>query len=602
MVESGESGGPRVPSGRFRGPDVGREDDRLGPLGDHGGAGRPRQGPGLVACATLAAVALLPALGGCGGGGTTGDDDGATDEAGRQDDGTTDLGLDAEAGADANVDDGVGDAVEECYGEVEEGELPERVIFRSKTTSFNRRWYVALRDGRIWVKPNVEAGQPAGEWRLLGTGLPAGADITRFDPPAGIVEISADGTWLHALSPAGVLYRGTDLTGDAHSSFSWSDSWGHPAATGPGLTIEFPTTYGWSVSDSQVAGVHHYEDRLGTVHGVGLGVAHVYRIEENGRELFFNDWWLPADWSRQICLPERGTFFAENLSVSASTIFVVGTLGELYTRLYDLDTGGENDTLVYSYLITAAAGDTRALPAEDWRRQPDIADGLITGRITIFQDGEGNAARTLRVEGVRDGRGGFFHKRIFDEHWEFEETGYRVCGPFLNAPGRTPRPTVEPDDHALVGTLAVDRLLGTDVSVELEILDFNIICSPARAQLRVDGNPVTVGGVPLVLPLHHVHSLVLETRPTEYWLDGTPATLRAALLLPTDWTTLDDGDARTRIESLVEDRRGINFKGTATPGQLTLDEMTWLDPAIGVVPGDEKADPGNAIQLRAARP
>ncbi len=38
------------------------------------------------------------------------------------------------------------------------GELPDRVIFRSKTTSFNRRWYVALHDGLISSdRPKVRA-------------------------------------------------------------------------------------------------------------------------------------------------------------------------------------------------------------------------------------------------------------------------------------------------------------------------------------------------------------------------------------------------------------------------------------------------------------
>ncbi|MBN1770451.1 MAG: hypothetical protein JXB32_04250, partial [Deltaproteobacteria bacterium] len=496
-----------------------------------------------------AALLLASIPCGCGGGGGVADDDGGTDAPGEADVVPAEDAGETEEDAAPEEDDGDtagddGGGPEECYGDLEEGDLPERVIFRSKTTSFNRQWYVALHEGRIWVKPNVEAGEPDGEWRLLGTGLPSGGGLTRFDPPTEVVELSADGTWLHALSPAGVFYRGTDFTGDVHASLTWSDSWGHPAATGPGMTIEFPTTYGWSVSDSQGAGVHHYEDRLGTVHSVGLGVAHVYRIGPEGRTLFFNDWWLPADWSRQICLPDRGTFFAENLSVSASTIFVVGTLGELYTRLYDFDTGGENDTLVYSFLIAAAAGETRALPAEDWRRQPDVEDGLITGRITIFQDGQGNAARVLRVEGVRDGRTGFFHKRIFDDAWSFEETGYRVCGPFLNAPGRTPPPPVAPDDRALVGTLSVDRLLGEDVSVEIEIADFHIVCSPASARLLVDGAPVAVGGAPLVFPLHHVHALVLETRATEYWRDGTPAAIRAALLLPAAIAEIDDAAAR----------------------------------------------------------
>jgi hypothetical protein len=552
---------------------------------------------------TIALAAVLMFLSACGTGGPSGD--AAAEDAGGEDEdvgGGDDSGEGGDEGGELDaVADGDG-GLPECFGGVEEGDLPDRVIFRSKTTSFNQRWYAALHEGTIWVKPNAEAGEAPGDWRLLGTGLPSGGGITRFDPPTSIVELSGDGTWLHALSPAGVFYRGTDFTGDVHASFTWSDSWGHPAATGPGMTTEFPTTYGWSVSDSQGAGVNHYEDRLGTEHSVGLGVAHIYRVGPEGRSLFFNDWWLPADWSRRICLPDRGTFFAQNLSVSASTLFVVGTLGTMYTRLYDFDTAGENDTLTYSFLITAPAGDTRALPAEDWRRQPDITDGLITSRITIFQDGQGNEARMLRVEGVRDGRTGFYFKRIFDESWSFEETGYRVCGPFLNAPGRTPPEPVERDDHALSGTLAVDRLVGTDVSVGIDILDFNIVCSPARAHILVDGIPVTVGGEPLVFPLHHVHSMVLETRPTEYWLDGIPATIRAALLLPAGIADIDDAAARGTLQSLVEDRRGINFKGSATTTELTLNEMTWLDPAVGVVPVDEKADPGNAIQFRAAAP
>lgn len=113
---------------------------------------------------------------------------------------------------------------------------------------------------------------------------------------------------------------------------------------------------------------------------------------------------------------------------------------------------------------------------------------------------------------------------------------------------------------------------------------------------------MTVGGAPLVLPLHHVHTLVFESRPTWYWRDGAPAVIRAALLVPAELDHVDDAAALATLRSLLGDRRVINFQGSATLDDLTLDEMTWLDPLVGVVPGDEKADPGDALRLRVARP
>ncbi len=585
------------------------EGDPVGSVRDLGGAGDAGRTPDSAADAggardAAADAAVAPDLGAVRDLAAGADAQAADAAAGS--DGGGDVGLGGDTGrggpsdlGSATVDLGEGE-LPECYGADVVEDLPERVVLRSATTSFNRQWFVALRAGRIWVKPNTDAGEAAGDWRLLGSGLPEGGGLSRFLPPEEVVEISADGTWLHALSAAGVFYRGTDFTGGLGLGFTWSDSWGHPAAGGPGITTQFPVTHGWSVSDSQRSGVDHYEDRLGTVHSVGMGVAHLYRVGADGRSLVFNDWWLPADWSRQICLPERGTVFAENLSVSASTIFLVGALGELYTRIYDFDTSGENDTLEYSYLITEATGQVRSLPPEAWRRQPDIAEGLITRRISIHQDGQGNAARVLRVEGVQGGRTGFYEKRIFDERWRFEETGARVCGPFLNAPGRTPPPPVRPNDEALVGTLERRPTFGEAVVVSIEIADFNLMCSPATATLRVNGQAVTVAGEPLEFPLHHAHALTLEQRDRDYWLQGVPARVRGALLVPAAVAQIDDDTARATVLSLFQDRRVVNLQGTATPNELTLDEMTWLDPLVGVVPGNEKADPGNAMRLRAS--
>ncbi len=473
----------------------------------------------------------------------------------------------------------------QCFNAAPPNDLPDHVFFRTAKQSFNSRWYVALHDGLIWVKPNPQGGRPDGPWTKLGSGLPAGPELVRFAPPTRIAEISADGIHLQALSTDGVFYRGTDFTNDDLRTFSWTDKWGHPAAEGYGLRAEFPTTHGWSVSDSLKSGVGWYEDRNGTKTDIGLGAAHLYRLGPTGRSLVFNDWWLPNDWSREFCLPDRGTFTAENLSTSASTTFVVNRQGQMYTRLYDFDTSGEDDLLIYSYLVTGPSGTTRALPNEGWRRQPDITDGLITRNITIFQTGQGNAARTLRVEGVKGGKTGFFTKGIFDADWSFQETGLPVCGPLMNEPPAAP---IAPEDVRMTGTLSRDPH-----SVGLELVDFNVVCSPARVRLSVGGTQVTVAGQPLELALHHVQGMsrdpvTMPTRETGFWRNGTPARIRGALLLPATLQDIDDPGARAAVTALFQRKKVVNFMGTATPHQVRLEEISWA--TTGYVPGDEKSD------------
>ena len=453
-------------------------------------------------------------------------------------------------------------------------DLPDRVIFRTPNESFNQEYFVALREGRIWVKPNTDV-HPAkqADWHLLGqTGLPEGKNLVRFVPPERVVEISADGLHLHALSDLGIFYRGDNLNSESHVEgwFNWTDKWGWPMGKGDGLTQEWETK-GWSVSDSHPFEVDHYEDPNGTEHSVGMGVAHHYRLGPDGYRIHFNDWWLPNDWSREICGPDRGTFNAINLSTSASTLFIIGAGGELYTRLYDFDTSGENNLLTYSYIIDGDHGTTRRLPAEPWQRQPDI-DGELTSKITIFQNGEGNAARILRVEGIKDNQPGFFYKHIYDDQWQFEATGIPVSEQTLNRSDEPPVPP-EPEDYPFMGTLSQD-----DKALELELIDFNMICSPARARLSVDGQPLTVNGEILELEFHHVHTLVKKARETRYWLNGNAAEIKAALILPDTWDNLDDSILRDLVTEIFNKRQVVNFLGTATTQSITLEEIPWYTP------------------------
>ena len=474
-------------------------------------------------------------------------------------------------------------------------DLPERVSFRTATESFNRDWYFAVRDGRIWMKPNGETGERRpGEWELVGaTGLPEGGGLDRWDPPTSIAEISADGAHLQAISADGHLYRATDARSDLRGHAQWTDRWGWPRARGPGLSVVWPTDRGWSVSDSHPFQVDHYEDALGYEHAVGLGVAHVYRLTQDGRQIAFNDWWLPADWSRRVCGPERGTVEAVALSASASTLLLLARDGAIWTRLYDFDTSGENDLLRYSWVMTERDGRTRALPAEPWRRQPDVPDGRLTRRLAIAQDGQGNAARVLRVEAERDGLAGYWEKLVFDEAWYWVPLEGVVPGPFLDELPEA-APLSAPDDLVLSGALSRQDLV-TDV--QLELLDFNLVCSPARARLLRGGAPITAAGQPVELALHHVPSLVKVVRDDEVIALGEPIPVRGALVLDLDLATLDDPADRAALEALFGERIVVDFVGTAS--RTSLDLLEIRRAMSGRVPYREKGVDGELIGLTA---
>jgi hypothetical protein len=464
-------------------------------------------------------------------------------------------------------------------------DLPERVVFRDDHQTFNQQHWAALRGGRIWVRANRDTRPKAkGGWHLLGeTGLPEGSGIVRGPKPERVVAISGDGIWLMALSASGQLYRGVNFTSASHVEgwFEWTDRWGWPAGQGPGINTQWPLL-GWSVSDSHPLGVSHFQDIDGETHGVGLGVAHLYRLSPSGRQIHFNDWWLPADWSRQICGPQRGTFTAINLSASASTIMLISASGEIQTRLYDFDTAGENDLLTYSYITEGPNGTTRALPPEPWRVQPPVP-GRVTAKITIFQTGEGNAARTLRVEGQRGAEVGYFEKGIYQDAWTFTATQRALSGPLLD-PASTAEPA-EPQNLCMRGYLKRQ-----DTKLPIEIRSLNPYCAPAEARLDLGA------GQSVVLMFHHTHTLTKKAQPVDGWASGHAYTIRGALVLPKSLEHLP------KAARQVLGKRGvINVTGPLSKHRAALDEIMWTTPFR--VPANEKAFMhGASLRLRPCTP
>ncbi len=281
-----------------------------------------------------------------------------------------------------------------------------------------------LKDGRIWIRRYVS---PQTDWELFGeTGLPQSGLIFRHDIP--ITEISTDGDNLLAVSWDGKVHYAK------LGSRKWAP-WGRPFRR----SLSLPRmTRAYAISHRGAA-AGGYEDIHGQFNPVSIGNTALYALSDDGRTIQLADPWLPSRFRYLIPGPERGRFTAVNLDASASTIFVIDAAGRMYTRLADYDTLGQNPFLTYTY-ERGGAPNARALPAEDWFRQPDIQGfipGLIppfiTAKISIFQIGRGNSARLLRVQGMNIlGQTGYFEKKIFDPEWNFVPTSEKITEPFLN--------------------------------------------------------------------------------------------------------------------------------------------------------------------------
>jgi hypothetical protein len=467
-------------------------------------------------------------------------------------------------------------------------DLPTHVYFRTRTETFNKNYVLALRDGRIWYKHNVENTQKSSDWKLLGrTGRPEGCGLSKFGVPQSLVSLSADGIHLQALGENQVIYRATNLREDIEKGVEWNDSWGWPMAGGPGLKSEWGSQMIWDVADAHTLDLKYYEDANETRHHIGLGVAHIYALDPEKKKIHYNDWWLPADWSRQVCGPQRGTFQAIQMSVSGSTLFVINQHGEMFTRLYDFDVSGENPFLTYTFVQTQPAPHVRRIPIPDWHRQPTISSGRITSRITIFQDGEGNAARTLRVEGEQDGVTGFFHKKIFAPTWSFQATHHTIQTPFLSAttqPAPQTTPT-NPEELRYSGTLQRQDL-GRTLQVELH--SFHFVCSPSSLRILFEGKPILQkDGTPLFLAFHHVHTMVTQIRLRDYWQKGTKAPIRAGLIPPKDFSVIADDQARTMLREFFGDLSVVNLSGEASTQTLQMKELTRGE--LFRAPDEEKA-------------
>jgi len=432
-------------------------------------------------------------------------------------------------------------------------DLPQRIYIKTRTRAFCRLYYFALRDGQIWFKPNEEITGVSEAWSLfppIGLSTNDSGDVN-FEEPERIIEITADADELIVQSSWNHFYFIRFENQDPFVTDSWRDGGGVP----PGR-LALPPSHnhhrGYALGRRN-KDVLYWEDPVGNPHHWGsAGISTLYVLSENGQEINIFDTGLPHDFSRQFGCPQRGRFIAENISASASTMFVIDKYGTMYTRLADFDTMGTNPMFfTYAYYDSFRPQDQGEnpntifkpmdLPSEDWRKQPRIQlkrRARISRDITILQTGHGNAARELRVPGIdADGNTGYYWKPIFGEEWSFKKTlDHLERSRFLDpADLSLNKENLGPDQDL---HFAGKMILGGR-SYQVELPDFNMFCSPSRLRIHV-------GQKHFDLNLYSVDMWTWTTRSNP-GRDGTPRIYLSALEISKSILQTQDRDIQELI-------------------------------------------------------
>ena len=418
------------------------------------------------------------------------------------------------------------------------GLFPDEVYVKTPTQSFNSYYQFQLFHGKIFYK-GFEGGAPE-DWTILKrTGLPRNFFEGGFTDTERIISISADSNQLVALSEEGIFYNMMFTSGLSYSDFTWYQKKGWPVKTELRIDETVAGMRCWALG-RRGKEVLWYEDINGNQHHYGtIGIDTYCFLMDDGQEIRYSDPGLPSDFSHNILGPERGRFIADSLSASASTVFLINSAGEMYTRLVDFDTVG-SDPMFFKYTYDPDYRDERpgsdydtnfnywVLPAESWKKQPAIrltGAAALSPFITVLQNGQGNYARELRVAGLNPaGEPGFFYKSIDGERWMFRKAPFDLGGHLYEtadnvntegARGRSP-------DRSMAG-----RLIGAGVD-ESEIV------------LRVDGFNLYEGSGKLTV-CRGSEELAMDFHPVEMWYylkrrspgrDGSPKLFMVTLDLP----------------------------------------------------------------------
>jgi hypothetical protein len=311
-------------------------------------------------------------------------------------------------------------------------DLPDDVVAPTATEARGLHQLWAVRDGRLWTRA-VAAGASWAPFR--GTGRPD-VDGAR---EARLIAVTADEDGRFAVvADDGAIF---------HYEGSWNAVWGLPFLPFSQGRVGLPFATS-SLREGRLAysqrhkAVAWSEDARGQQFFWGsAGTTSLYILSDDGRRIFLLDPWLPPDTTRELMGPGDGAVTMASLAASASTLFAIGNDGALFTRFEDYDANGGTPFYTYAYGDFDVEGlpgtdprsetQVHALPVLPWQRQPDVAlsgRARLSRRIAVLQNGQGNAARLLRVVGDDEhGTRGVYEKALDAATWTFRAVDVDVA-------------------------------------------------------------------------------------------------------------------------------------------------------------------------------
>jgi hypothetical protein len=476
-------------------------------------------------------------------------------------------------------------------------QLPEHVYFRDGRQGFSYEFYYALTDdGRIWTKPHTLNTGKVGPWKpFLGKGYPFGSKF-KLDQNEKIVEFSTEGTMILALSNKRRFYKFQPTL--ERKELEWEQKMSTPVPEKLYLPANRAWIFSFSVStqpEKRITPmhkndiVHYWEDRIGNKIEFGL-TATIYTLDLDGQLIRYWDTGLPGSFTRSFSTPERGRFVAENMSASASTLFVVDKGGRMFTYIFDYELNTGCPGLNWNYYKGKKTDKIlplfapRVVPIEDWRRQPDIkltGKAALTKHLSIHLTGQGNKARELRIAGLNSaGLSGFYHKMIDDSSWSFTPADFEK-DLHLNIkitdiletskPYNLTHLQGEKRDAHYFGEISI----GKYKDLRFELRDFNPYHSPAIFRIY------TQDGRPLNMLLHHADawSPMVQNKKSPELVGksyGSPQLMVGTLEIPPELLKSTD----SHIASLIGPLRPLHlltnaFRMAANEKKVALSNERW---------------------------